>query len=165
MKFSFALFALFLAFGCSDPCADVAGTPTLTLAGSSDDGSAFELFDDGAERTLLQGPQIGMHIWLQLRLEGFCPSGIEVDRRVVDATDALVEIQRSPLRFTEGVTPGSFELDNPIAMQVCPAERPVVGETLRFSVRAEDTRGNVDIAEKAFVPVCPTATCEICGTP
>ncbi len=160
-----ALLCAALMAGCAEPCGGGAD-PSLTLAGSNDEGTSFELFDDGARRSLIQGPQLGMHVWLQLRLEGFCAESARVDRRVVDdATEELLEIQRSPLRFVEGPTLGSLELEAPLTMQLCPADASVIGRRLRFMARAEDDEGHVDIAEKPFVPVCASGDCPICDAP
>ncbi|MCB9597774.1 MAG: hypothetical protein H6719_33965 [Sandaracinaceae bacterium] len=151
--------------GCADPCADL-GPPTLTLGTTNAEATTFDLFDDGGELPLSTGPQIGMHVWLNLRVAGFCPPEIEVDRRVVDdETEALIEIQRGPLDFVEDTEPGTWVLDRPLTMIICPTDRAIIGEHLRFAVRAEDSRGRVDIAMKPFVPVCVSGTCELCVPP
>ena len=161
-----ALLALaLLAVGCADPCAEL-GDPTLELGSASDDGTGFVPFEDGAALNLVSGPQIGMHVWLSLRLSGFCMPDVEIDRRVVDdETEALIEIQRGPLRFEEDVEPDTWVSARPVTMILCPTERPIVGEPLRFAVRAEDSLGRVDIAMRPFVPVCPTGACDICNPP
>ena len=161
-----ALVCAWLLAGCADPCANVVGEPTVTIAGSNDDGTNFELFDDGAERSLIQGAQLGMHVWLQVRLDGFCSDGVNIDRRVFDDTSgALLEIQRGPIRLTDGVSPGSLELEAPLAMQLCPSDQPIIGQTFRFQVSAEDAQAHADTAEKTFVARCDSGACGICAAP
>lgn len=155
-----------LAVGCADPCAEL-GEPVMTLASTNDDGTGFVPFEEGAELPLISGPQVGMHVWLQLHLVGFCPPSIQVDRRVIDdETEALIDIQRGPLDFVEDpADPDALILDRPLTMFLCPTDRPIIGENLRFAVRAEDSLGRVDIAMRPFVPACTSGSCDLCVPP
>jgi len=163
MRFSTTCLALLLLLGCADPCADVTGPATVVLGGSNLAGDTFEPFDDGADRPLIEGPQIGMHIWLDVRTTGLCPTTASVDRRVVvDATDEIIDVQRGPVRFDMDAELGTFRIAAPFTMFLCPSSIPVVGERLRFMVRVEDGEGRAAAAEKAFVAVCTTGDCGIC---
>jgi len=144
----------------------VSGAPSLLIAGTDDAGETFEPFEDGAERSLIGGAQGGMHVWMQLRLSGMCTSGLDVDRRIEtdDEAGELVDVQRGPLRFTDGPEPGTFELAAPLTMILCPTTRPVIDQPFRFAVRAEDAEGRVVIERKPFVAACPTGACDL-GVP
>ncbi len=158
--------ALAVLAGCADPCAEL-GERVLELGSSNVEGTSFEPFEDGAALPLVSGPQIGMHVWLNLRLTGFCMPDVDVERRVVDdATDALIEIQRGPVDFAEDpAQPGAWILPRALTMILCPTERSIVGEPLRFAVRAEDSLGRGDVAMRPFVPACVTEPCELCVPP
>lgn len=165
MRLSIAFLCCVAAIGCADPCADVSGTPALTLAGSNQAGDTIEPFDDGGDRPLIAGPQGGMHVWLFVRMRGICPTEAQVDRRVlVDATDEIVDVQRGPGRFVQDEEPGTFVTTDPFTMFMCPAARTIIGERFRFSVRVEDADGLVAMGEKPFVAACVAGTCDLCGS-
>ena len=157
-------FFLALAAGCADPCEDVSGPPTVLIGGADDPGETFEAFDDGADRGLVAGPQVGMHVWLHLRTTGLCiPGDAYVDRRVVvDATNEIVDLQRGPVGFVDGPEPGTMEVERAFTMFMCPNSRPIVGERFRFMARIEDSEGNVATAMKPFVAACTSGACDLC---
>lgn len=138
----------------------------MFLAGSNEAGETFEPFDDGADRALISGPQIGMHVWLYVRTSGLCPTQLQVDRRVVvDATDEIVDLQRGPVRFVEDRALGAFRIATPFTMFMCPNDRSIMGERVRFRVRVEDGDARVAVAEKPFVAVCASGACDLCVVP
>lgn len=153
--------------GCADPCAGL-GEPVLELGASNIEGTSFEPFEDGAALPLVWGPQIGMHVWLNLRLTGFCMPDVDVERRIVTPEpEELVYVTRGPLDFVEDpARPGAWVLPQAVTMILCPTEtRPVIDQPFRFAVRAEDSLGRGDVALRPFVAACVTEPCELCVPP
>lgn len=162
------LWVMVMLAGCgADPCAGIEGTPTVEIGGASFAGEGFETFADGADRELVQGPQGGMHVWMQARITNLCPETARMDGRAVDAvTRELYYFSGGVLDFVE-VEPGVFELSSARAMILCPPPMamPVIDHPMRFVVSVTDGDGRHAESELGFVPRCraPTDCAALCG--
>lgn len=158
--------ALLLSAGCADPCSSLADTAVVTLAGADEAGFVFEEYADGAPRDLIYGLQGGMHVWLQIGLDGICAPSVVADRRLIDdATGEILDVHRGPVRWADGPDAGSYLLETPEAMLLCPAGRSVIGETFRMEVSAEDGDGRRAEAALRFVATCASGACDPCTFP
>jgi hypothetical protein len=99
-----------------------------------------------------------MHVFLHARIAGLCPETTVLERRVIDdASEAIYQFGRGPVDFVETADEGVFELEDPVAIILCPTAlgRPVAGQTLRFVASAIDGDARRADAEIAFVAGCP----------
>jgi hypothetical protein len=148
---------LLLASCGGDPCATLNGPPMLVLGGADQTGQVFEPFVPGDSRTLILGPQGGMHVWLQAQISGVCPTTAVLERRVVDDAHGMYVYGRGPVDFVLAEDGESYQLTTAIPMILCPQgfNWPVVDQPMRFVAMVIDDEGRRADAVLSFIPRCP----------
>jgi len=131
----------------------------------------FVPLDDAGDMQLVQGPQGGYHVFVQVRLLGLDPTTVTLTRYFCDPLDPVCD-QTSALRFQTDSPPMFCDHDVDWVMAeeqltyLCPSRKQgqaMDGRTLHLRVVATDAGGRRLTADRAIHPNCPPGD-TLCAT-